>query len=143
MPNSEKTIKKTLPICDDGKIYNPASKRCVLISGKIGQRVLAESKKSLICDKDNKKCALISVKNVLVDSEKTIKTTIPICDKGKKNCAKKYNFPLIGQTKATPEENDPLRKFYTSLLKQKPNSEMAIKWCTEHGLMPNQKKDNV
>jgi hypothetical protein len=51
-------------------------------------------------------------------------------------------FPKEGQTKTTPPETDPLRKFYTSLLKQKKDSEMALKWCTEHGLVPKQ-KDNI
>lgn len=47
-------------------------------------------------------------------------------------------YSKIGQTKPTPEEHDPLRKFYTSLLRQNPKSLMAIKYCTEHGLMPKQ-----
>lgn len=51
-------------------------------------------------------------------------------------------YPKFGQTKDTPTESDPLRKFYTSLLSQNNKSEMAIKWCTEHGLMPKQ-EDNI
>ena len=47
-------------------------------------------------------------------------------------------FPKDGQTKHTPGLSDPLRKFYTSLLSQKPDSKMAIKWCMEHGLLPGQ-----
>lgn len=39
-----------------------------------------------------------------------------------------------GQKKKTPDKEDPLRKFYTSLLKQKPNSKMAMKWCLKYGL---------
>jgi hypothetical protein len=61
----------------------------------------------------------------------------------KKTPAKKEKlFPKLGQTKPTPGDRDPLRKFYTSLLEQKPDSEMAIKWCTDHGLFPNQ-PDNI
>lgn len=54
----------------------------------------------------------------------------------------KREYPKEGQKKATPSENDPLRKFYTSLLEQNHKSEMAIKWCIEHGLYPNQ-SDNI
>lgn len=54
----------------------------------------------------------------------------------------KKEYPKDGQKKVTPPENDPLRKFYTSLLKQNPHSEMAIKWCIDHGLYPNQ-TDNI
>lgn len=41
----------------------------------------------------------------------------------------KKEFDLPGQTQDTPEETDSLRKFYTSLLRQRPESEMAKKWC--------------
>ena len=55
--------------------------------------------------------------------------------KVKKVSQKKAKYDKPGQTKPTPPENDSLRKFYTSLLSQNPNSEMAIRWCTEHGLV--------
>lgn len=51
-------------------------------------------------------------------------------------------FPKLGQVKATPPENDAVRRFYTSLLAQNPKSEMAKKWCVEHGLYPKQ-EDNI
>lgn len=35
-------------------------------------------------------------------------------------------------------QGDPLRKFYTSLLKQRPESEMARRWCAMHGLLPEE-----
>ncbi|GAX73555.1 hypothetical protein CEUSTIGMA_g1006.t1 [Chlamydomonas eustigma] len=44
-------------------------------------------------------------------------------------------FELPGQTRETPPETDPLRKFYTSLLSQRPDSDMALKWCLMHGLL--------
>ena len=44
-----------------------------------------------------------------------------------------------GQKYATPEETDSLRIFYTSLLKQRPNSEMALKWCLERGVLTEKK----
>lgn len=46
---------------------------------------------------------------------------------------KVYEMP--GQTRDTPPEEDPLRRFYTSLLEQVPNSEMARRWCAIHGLL--------
>jgi hypothetical protein len=55
--------------------------------------------------------------------------------KTKNTMTKKSKYIIPGQTKDTPAENDSLRKFYTSLLKQNKNSAMAIKWCTERGLM--------
>eukprot|EP00878_Enallax_costatus_P035694 GHUV01039892.1.p1 GENE.GHUV01039892.1~~GHUV01039892.1.p1 ORF type:complete len:174 (+),score=96.85 GHUV01039892.1:329-850(+) len=47
----------------------------------------------------------------------------------------KKEFDLPGQTRETPDETDPLRKFYTSLLQEKPDSFMARKWCVMHGLL--------
>ncbi|KAK2076270.1 hypothetical protein QBZ16_001202 [Prototheca wickerhamii] len=47
----------------------------------------------------------------------------------------KKEYALPGQTRDTPEEGDPLRKFYTSLLEQRPESEMARKWCVMNGLL--------
>jgi hypothetical protein len=46
----------------------------------------------------------------------------------RKKCKKVKNIIQV------PSENDPLRKFYVSLFKQKPNSEMAIKWLCTNGL---------
>lgn len=45
------------------------------------------------------------------------------------------------QRYAVPPEHDPLRKFYVSLITQKPNSKMAFKWCLEHGLLPEHMLD--
>lgn len=45
-------------------------------------------------------------------------------------------FDKPGQTRETPPEEDPQRRFYTSLLEQKPKSEMAQKWCVMNGLLP-------
>ncbi|DBA74798.1 hypothetical protein WJX79_003606 [Trebouxia sp. C0005] len=46
---------------------------------------------------------------------------------------KEYDKP--GQTRETPPEIDPLHKFYTTLKQQRPDSEMAKKWCLIHGLL--------
>jgi len=47
----------------------------------------------------------------------------------------KKEYDLPGQSRETPEETDPMRKFYTSLLEQNPDSAMAKKWCVMHGLL--------
>ena len=44
-----------------------------------------------------------------------------------------------GQKYATPPETDSLRIFYTSLLKQRPDSDMALKWCVERGILTEKK----
>ena len=45
------------------------------------------------------------------------------------------NDRLPGQKYDTPDENDGSRIFYESLLKQNPNSKMAMKWCVEYGVL--------
>lgn len=35
---------------------------------------------------------------------------------------------------STPSKDDPLYKFYTSLIAQCPGSKMAYDWCVKHGL---------
>lgn len=47
-------------------------------------------------------------------------------------------FDMPGQTRDTPPENDPLRRFYTSLLEQTPDSEMARRWCAMTGLLSHE-----
>ena len=42
-------------------------------------------------------------------------------------------FP--GQKHPTPTLGDPTRAFYESLLEQKPDSLMALKWCIEYGCL--------
>ena len=44
-------------------------------------------------------------------------------------------YALPGQTRDPPDEGDPLRKFYVSLLEQRPGSAMARKWCMQVGLL--------
>lgn len=53
---------------------------------------------------------------------------------GTKKARKVYDMP--GQTRDTPGDEDPQRRFYTSLLEQIPSSELAKKWCVMHGLLP-------
>jgi len=54
----------------------------------------------------------------------------------------KKEYPIIYQNKDTPGERDPLRKFYSSLLKQKESS-MAFWWCLERGLIPEKKIEKM
>lgn len=42
---------------------------------------------------------------------------------------------LPGQKFTTPSKGDPVRAFYESMLKQKSNSEMALKHCIEYGIL--------
>ena len=51
----------------------------------------------------------------------------------KKNSTKKSPKKSSKKSKtSTSVTSDPLYLFYTSLLRQKPNSEMAIRWCMKH-----------
>lgn len=68
--------------------------------------------------------------------KKTIKTKTKTSEK-----VGKYGNPW--QTKPTPPESDSLCKFYTSLLRQKPDSQMAMKWCLERGLLSERKSLEV
>ena len=52
-----------------------------------------------------------------------------------KPAAPKKEYDLYGQKRDTPDEGDPLRKFYTSLRTQNPKSVMAEVWLMEHGLL--------
>lgn len=55
--------------------------------------------------------------------------------KKKTDAAPKKEYDLIGQKRDSPDETDPLRKFYESLRKQNPSSVMAEVWLMEHGLL--------
>mmetsp|Transcript_6782 Transcript_6782/g.15003 ORF Transcript_6782/g.15003 Transcript_6782/m.15003 type:complete len:345 (-) Transcript_6782:711-1745(-) len=57
----------------------------------------------------------------------------------KERIKKEYDMP--GQTRDTPPETDSLRKFYTSLLQQRADSDMARKWCLQHGLLDREEAE--
>eukprot|EP00245_Coleochaete_scutata_P004819 TRINITY_DN17857_c0_g1_i1.p1 TRINITY_DN17857_c0_g1~~TRINITY_DN17857_c0_g1_i1.p1 ORF type:complete len:266 (+),score=85.57 TRINITY_DN17857_c0_g1_i1:98-895(+) len=57
-------------------------------------------------------------------------------DKAEKRERKTFDLP--GQTKEVPEERDPMRIFYESLHTQRPDSDMALFWLMEHGLLPEE-----
>ncbi len=42
--------------------------------------------------------------------------------------------PTCQNKKVVPNEKDPLYRFYVSLYKQNPKSQMAINWLIENGL---------
>ena len=74
-----------------------------------------------------------SVKNKEKVKEKDIVKTIETKVKVTETKAKAK--PKTKKTIKVPPENDSLRRFYESLLKQNPASAMARKWCIDHGLL--------
>ena len=51
---------------------------------------------------------------------------------------------MPGQIRETPEDNDPLRIFYESLYNVKgAASPMAEKYCLEHGLLTEEKAQEI
>lgn len=62
---------------------------------------------------------------------------------GEKRVIVKKEFDMPGQTRDTPSEADPLHKFYTSLRQQRPDSEMAKKWCLIHGLLDMEEAEQL
>jgi len=65
----------------------------------------------------------------------SVKKKSPSKEKSAEVARTKRVFEKPGQTRPEPEEDDPLRKFYTSLLEQVPDSEMAKRWCVMSGLL--------
>lgn len=49
-------------------------------------------------------------------------------------------YERLGQTRETPPEGDPLRRFYTSLYEENPESLMARKWCGDRDALRYQQK---
>jgi hypothetical protein len=45
--------------------------------------------------------------------------------------------------RCAPEDGESMRKFYVSLRKQKPESEMAELWLMEHGLLSEAEADKA
>lgn len=74
-----------------------------------------------------KGCSWVVGKGCSASATKTTKAP----DNKKEN--KKKPAPATKKREAPPE-NDPLRKFYVSLLKERPTSVMAKQWCEERGL---------
>lgn len=51
-----------------------------------------------------------------------------------KKCSKKSKARETKARVKAPSENDPLYKFYVSLFRQNPRSQMAVRWLLEHNL---------
>lgn len=112
-------------------IINTPKKKIIIKKIEENKEINTEAKKIKKTDvKKDKKTDIKKKKKT--DVKKIIKKVIN----------KKNEFIKEGQIKETPLETDGLRLFYTSLLKQNKNSAMAIKWCKEHGLFPDQ-TDNI
>uniref|UniRef100_A0A7S2RJJ4 Uncharacterized protein n=1 Tax=Mucochytrium quahogii TaxID=96639 RepID=A0A7S2RJJ4_9STRA len=48
-----------------------------------------------------------------------------------------------GQRKEAPPPGAGTRVFYESLYKQRPSSMMALKWCLDHGILPEEDCDRL
>lgn len=81
------------------------------------------------------------VKKEAPKPQPTKRAKIESSDKSASIVKVKKEYDLPGQTRETPDENDPLRKFYTTLLDQRPDSQMAKKWCVQHGLLPREQAE--
>lgn len=55
----------------------------------------------------------------------------------------KGNFDKKHQKFETPDEDDALYLFYSSLYDEKPKSKLAITWCLEHGLFDGDKRKKL
>ncbi|KAL3131344.1 hypothetical protein ABBQ38_000630 [Trebouxia sp. C0009 RCD-2024] len=62
---------------------------------------------------------------------------------GEKKVTVKKEYEKPGQTRETPSEIDPLRRFYTTLREQRPDSEMAKKWCLIHGVLDDEDAEQI
>lgn len=80
-------------------------------------------------------------KPVAKGKKKPVKKKAAAANAKPKTERKEYDLP--GQKRDTPEEGESLRKFYVSLRKQKPQSEMAEVWLMEHGLLPEAEADKA
>ncbi|XP_055833866.1 uncharacterized protein LOC129902572 [Solanum dulcamara] len=83
---------------------------------------------------DSKGKSAINVSKTEVKG-KTTSTSSKIVTKTQTKTRVKKVYSLAGQKFDVPEEREPLRLFYESLLKQIPTSEMAEFWLMEHGLL--------
>ncbi|GMH39037.1 hypothetical protein BSKO_06935 [Bryopsis sp. KO-2023] len=66
--------------------------------------------------------------------ETKVESTVGTSNQPVKKPREKKVYDLPGQKREAPPERDSLREFYTTLRVQRPESEMALKWCVEHGL---------
>lgn len=111
--------------CPKGKVRNPLTGRCVnkdnLAKAKAKSKAKAQSKSTSPSPAVNaKKPKKAASKKKAVKAASTKKTK-PVKTQSK-------------SIKSPPPEDDPLRIFYTSLLRQNPDSKLAQAWMKRHGL---------
>ncbi|KAL1165052.1 hypothetical protein V6Z11_A06G107300 [Gossypium hirsutum] len=99
----------------------------------MNKRKLESSSKQPVGAKQKSATTKANVKSKTSSSSSKTSTTT----KAKVREKKVYTLP--GQKHDPPEEREPLRIFYESLLKQIPTSEMAEFWMMEHGLLSPEK----
>ncbi|KAB2077424.1 hypothetical protein E1A91_A06G100100v1 [Gossypium mustelinum] len=99
----------------------------------MNKRKLESSSKQPVGAKQKSATTKAKVKSKTSSSSSKTSTTT----KAKVREKKVYTLP--GQKHDPPEEREPLRIFYESLLKQIPTSEMAEFWMMEHGLLSPEK----
>lgn len=93
---------------------------------------------TVIPESHSKKRVISTRKPVSKIAKLAIKTALshsPIKPKKTATSTTKKLFRKTGQRYATPMKTDPLCRFYMTLLKQRPDSKMALKWCIEHGTL--------
>ena len=85
---------------------------------------------------DDTPLALLALASGKVDEKPKgkAKKNEPKAEGAEKKARPKFDRP--GQTRPTPPESDPLRRYYTSLYSQQPDSALAQRFCAQHGLMP-------
>lgn len=123
------TVSSKLPL---PKITNMPSKKTAHVKGMVSA-LIAEMSGVSIHESKPKKTVKKPAKTVVVVAPR--KKALKVKTESK--------FGRMGQTKDTPPEKDALRRFYCSLLRQKPDSKMAMKWCLEHGLIPDEEIKGV
>ena len=95
----------------------PAAKKPAAKKPAVKKTTATKKKKTTTKTKKKKTAAAKKKKNASEDKELLTK------------------YDLHGQKRDTPDEADPLRKFYASLRVQNPKSVMAETWLMEHGLL--------
>ena len=132
---SKKKVVK-LTVIDDDPIDNiPIAVR---LTQKRAEWKETNPVKSIALPKSKKTKAVStaqSKKTKAVSVAKKVKSPKSVKSPKQSKVVKKAKETKDAKTKPTPPEKDPLRIFYTSLLKQNPQSKMARDWCKRHGLL--------
>lgn len=92
--------------------------------------------------KDKKKEKKSARKEEKKESKKPKKKVVE--DDEEDEMADEFDGVLMpGQKHPTPADGDGTRIFYETLLKQKPSSKMAQKWCLEYGVLPQEEANKI